>query len=96
MKILNLEVETFNGEVIIKTFIGNDFSPDPMDVQNRIISRFKPSQLVQETFSRDLDVYCLGEEISTDEEDVLAILTKAGYTEYQPVTVRLFIAEDSK
>ena len=96
MKILHIEIEQYNREIITRTFIGNEFSPDPMEVQTRIIVNFQDSQIRYDALSREIDVYCKEEKIQFDESDVLAILTKAGYTEYKPVTVRLFIAGETE
>lgn len=68
-------------------YIGNEFSPDPLDMLERVKAIY-PQLASKEAFEREIvlntDNKALDDQV---QQDVINLLTKNGYVEYNPCTV---------
>lgn len=82
MKLLYLEQWGDWGNIISVLFVGNEFSPDPLDMQQRIQAQFP----VTRANSKRLTVQA-NQDLYKEKEDIRRLLNKNGYTEFVPNSV---------
>ncbi|WOL22901.1 hypothetical protein [Escherichia phage vB_EcoM_JNE01] len=84
MKILEV-LHTYMAQSTL--YIGNEFSPDPLDMLERVKAIY-PQLASKEAFEREIvlntDNKVLDDQV---QQDVINLLTKNGYVEYNPCTV---------
>lgn len=82
MKLLYLEQWGDWDNVISILFIGNEYSPDPVDMQQRIQALFPTNESKGKrlTVQSNKDLY-------KEKEDIRRLLNKNGYTEFVPNSV---------
>lgn len=84
MKILEV-LHTYMAQSTL--YIGNEFSPDPLDMLERVKAIY-PQLASKEAFEREIvlntDNKALDDQV---QQDVINLLTKNGYVEYNPCTV---------
>lgn len=82
MKLLYLEQWGDWSNIISTLYIGNEFSPDPLDMQQRIQSLFPTNR----TNSKRLTVQA-NNDLYREKDDIRSLLNKHGYTEFVPNSV---------
>mgnify|MGYP006939749214 CR=1 FL=1 len=86
MKILEY---AYGNECRTVLYIGNEFSPDPLDMLQRIQGSKKGSS-TKEPFAKRVDVQTRNlEEYNNTDADIKKLLAKNGYVEYNPHIVNL-------
>lgn len=82
MKLLYLEQWGDWDNIISTLYVGNEFSPDPLDMQQRIQAQFPTNR----TNSKRLTVQA-NNDLYKEKEDLRKLLNKHGYTEHIPSSV---------
>lgn len=85
MKILEVLLEMDASGTL---FVGNEFSPDPIDMLQRI-QTLHQTIATKDVFGKELEIHCNKdiEHHNTAIADIKSLLTKNGYVEYNPPIV---------
>lgn len=82
MKLLYLEQWGDWDNVISVLFVGNEYSPDPVDMMQRIQAQYPENR----TKGKRLTVQA-NNDLYKEKEDIRRLLNKNGYTEFVPNSV---------